>query len=52
MYYFSGSCIILVDRVGVGGQQRVHLEPTDQGDRAEARRPHRSVPFISLSDKS
>lgn len=31
----------VVDRVGLRGQHGVHLEPADEGDRAETARPHR-----------
>lgn len=30
-----------VDRVGLRGQHGVHLEPPDEGDRAETAGPHR-----------
>ena len=37
---FNG-CSLPVDRVGLGGQHGLYLEPADEGDRAEAPGPHR-----------
>lgn len=37
-----------VDRVGQRGQPRLRLEPADEGDRAEAVRPHRRRPLHRL----
>lgn len=32
---------VSVDRVGLGGQHGLHLEPSDQRDRSETTRTHR-----------
>lgn len=46
-------CSVAVDRVRLRGQHGVHLEPADQGDRAEAPGPHRysTHTFLELDSR-